>query len=380
MTICNRIKELRIKKGLSQKEFAKAFSDFVKDDKNIKSVSYATISRWEHGENEPKTETWNKLSEYFHVPVSYLRGRGLSQNDVIWFLMYVYVNRYNDDFELPSGIYSYCGKIGKYGVEKESFEDFDNEDIPGFTKKAKDYLVEYKSDEIINDLLLNYYDGDNDVVVGNDEIKNYVNDEFESLVKKYLSKDDLSTIRSEALSELKDDDIDLPSILERIVSKKLLNQLNLVGFGDEVTQKSDGLNINYLKTNVSESLFKQVEDEVINKIKALSDYGFLSNIGEDFYSTGISPEYEIAKKISDDLKLKDFRNRQEYFKHDPYKASEETISNLSIPASDKSSLVDIFTYLINENEKLKERIDELDERVSSDGFDEESNKDYRGYR
>lgn len=70
----NRIKELRNKKGLSQKEFAKAFSDFIKDDDNVKPVSYATISRWEHGENEPKLETWIKLADFFNVSVSYLQG------------------------------------------------------------------------------------------------------------------------------------------------------------------------------------------------------------------------------------------------------------------------------------------------------------------
>lgn len=74
MAAHNRIKELRNKKGLSQKEFAKAFSDFIKNDENVKPVSYATISRWERGENEPKLETWIKLAVFFGVSVSYLQG------------------------------------------------------------------------------------------------------------------------------------------------------------------------------------------------------------------------------------------------------------------------------------------------------------------
>lgn len=78
----NRIKELRNKKGLSQKEFAKAFSDFIKDDDNVKPVSYATISRWEHGENEPKLETWIKLADFFNVSVSYLQGT--NENEANW--------------------------------------------------------------------------------------------------------------------------------------------------------------------------------------------------------------------------------------------------------------------------------------------------------
>ena len=51
----NRLKELRQKEELSQKEFAKAFNAFlinnnsVKDSNgNIKKISYATVSRWEN--------------------------------------------------------------------------------------------------------------------------------------------------------------------------------------------------------------------------------------------------------------------------------------------------------------------------------------------
>lgn len=76
MSSHNRIKELRNKKGLSQKEFAKAFNEFMKNSGSKKTVSYATISRWERGENEPKLEIWLKLSDFFDVPVSYLQGLG----------------------------------------------------------------------------------------------------------------------------------------------------------------------------------------------------------------------------------------------------------------------------------------------------------------
>lgn len=74
MSTRNRIKELRKEKGLSQKEFAKAFNEFSKDNENVKSISYATVSRWENGENEPKLETWIKLADFFDVPVNYLQG------------------------------------------------------------------------------------------------------------------------------------------------------------------------------------------------------------------------------------------------------------------------------------------------------------------
>lgn len=74
MSTRNRIKELRKEKGLSQKEFAKAFNEFSKDDNNVKPISYATVSRWENGENEPKLDTWLNLANFFNVTVSYLQG------------------------------------------------------------------------------------------------------------------------------------------------------------------------------------------------------------------------------------------------------------------------------------------------------------------
>ena len=366
----NRLAEIRNKKGLTLKELGKKIG--MRDN---------TLSQYETGKRKPSEKALIQISNLFKIPISYLVGNGWSQNDVTWLLIYVYVNKFNDDFELPSGVHSYCGKIGKYGIEKESFVDFYDEDIPGFIIKAEEYLIEYKNNKVTHNLILDYYDGDEDVVVDDGEIKEYVNENIDSLVKRYLSDNDLSVIRSEALDELKDDDIDLPSVLEKIISKELLKQLNLISFEAEGTQESNGLNIDYLKRHVSESLFKQVENEITNKIKALNDYVFLSNIGEDFSSTGISPEYEIAKKISDDLKLKDFKNRQEYFHHDPYKASEEAITNLTISSSDKSSLMDIINYLLDENEELKERIDELSEQINNtDDFNETSNRDYRGNR
>lgn len=80
MSAHNRIKKLRKEKGLSQKEFAKAFNEFSKDDENVKSISYATVSRWENGENEPKLETWIKIADFFDVPVSYLQGTSDDKN------------------------------------------------------------------------------------------------------------------------------------------------------------------------------------------------------------------------------------------------------------------------------------------------------------
>lgn len=59
----NRLREERLKKGLSLEQVGK--------DMNLATN---TISRYETGKREPKLETWNKLAEYFSVPTSYLMG------------------------------------------------------------------------------------------------------------------------------------------------------------------------------------------------------------------------------------------------------------------------------------------------------------------
>lgn len=58
-----RIKELRIKNGLSQGDLAKATG-----------LTRQAISNYERGDREPKNETLDKLADYFNVSVSYIRG------------------------------------------------------------------------------------------------------------------------------------------------------------------------------------------------------------------------------------------------------------------------------------------------------------------
>lgn len=59
----NRIKELRKEKGLTLEEVAKALG-----------VTNMTISRYENGKREPKLAMWQKLADFFGVPVPYLQG------------------------------------------------------------------------------------------------------------------------------------------------------------------------------------------------------------------------------------------------------------------------------------------------------------------
>lgn len=77
----NRIKELRAEKKMTQKDFAFSFNKYLKATADptdtfgqIKQISYATVSRWENGLSEPKTEVWKKLADFFNVSIGYIQG------------------------------------------------------------------------------------------------------------------------------------------------------------------------------------------------------------------------------------------------------------------------------------------------------------------
>ena len=59
----NRIKELRLKTGLTQEQLAKKVG-----------LSEQAISFYELGKRNPKIEKWQKIADYFGVSVPYLQG------------------------------------------------------------------------------------------------------------------------------------------------------------------------------------------------------------------------------------------------------------------------------------------------------------------
>lgn len=59
----NRLKELRLKSGLSQAQLAQKTK-----------TSNQAISFYENNKRKPKLETWEKLASFFKVPPSYLMG------------------------------------------------------------------------------------------------------------------------------------------------------------------------------------------------------------------------------------------------------------------------------------------------------------------
>ena len=58
-----RLKDLRIEKGIGQVELAQVIN-----------VSKGIISLWENGLREPKLNNLIALSKYFQVPIDYLAG------------------------------------------------------------------------------------------------------------------------------------------------------------------------------------------------------------------------------------------------------------------------------------------------------------------
>lgn len=75
----NHLQSLRLEKGLSLKELATHFNDFITcENLPIKKVSYATLSRWENGISEPKRNVWEALASYFEVPIDFISSPELS--------------------------------------------------------------------------------------------------------------------------------------------------------------------------------------------------------------------------------------------------------------------------------------------------------------
>lgn len=109
----NRLKELRKNKKLSQKEFAKAFNDFlnknqtVKDNNgNVKNISYATVSRWESGQTLIPSIYYPSLAEFFNINVFDLFDKSQpirTKKQMLDLLFLAYKNdfkykAYSDDF------------------------------------------------------------------------------------------------------------------------------------------------------------------------------------------------------------------------------------------------------------------------------------------
>lgn len=109
----NNIKKERKVLGLTQKDLADKFNQFLAEsDIDAKPVSYATISRWESGENEPKTDVWYALASFFKVSVFYLQGRSTERiTDKVLIDNFLDSVSFNEDAELDHKIKEGLGSI-----------------------------------------------------------------------------------------------------------------------------------------------------------------------------------------------------------------------------------------------------------------------------
>lgn len=77
----NRIKELREKRSLSQRQFVTDFNKYIstneeqyKNKRGVKEITFGTASRWENSLNKPTEYMWQALANFFNVTVPYLKG------------------------------------------------------------------------------------------------------------------------------------------------------------------------------------------------------------------------------------------------------------------------------------------------------------------
>ena len=105
----NRIRELRKKKDLTQKELAKHLK-----------VADSTLSYWEMGKYEPDNKALMKLSEFFQVPIDYILGGDFTKWD------------YNIDGTL------YPEKYSPYLTAPETFV---SESVPLYNKDSKSNIA-----------------------------------------------------------------------------------------------------------------------------------------------------------------------------------------------------------------------------------------------
>lgn len=107
----NRIKELRLEKGLSQRKLAEETG-----------ISQQSLSFYEKGDRNPKIETWQKLADYFDVPMDYLQG-SMS-----------YLN-YKKSEEARDRASYHIDKIEKIVIEALNEPDKSKENLEKYTKE-----------------------------------------------------------------------------------------------------------------------------------------------------------------------------------------------------------------------------------------------------
>lgn len=173
----DRLKKLRLEKGLTQIELGKQFN-----------ISHATINRYEKGVHQPDPEFINKLSEFFGVSTDYLLGRSDVQKN-----------------ELPLGAYTVDKfvKIPVLGVIRAGEPIFAEQNIIGYEYMATEHVPKGESFflRVVGDSmnLSRIVDGDLVLVRRQDEVENgeiavvLVNG-YDATIKRFYKTDTTVTL------------------------------------------------------------------------------------------------------------------------------------------------------------------------------------------
>ena len=134
----NRIRELRKKRNMTQKELAKHLQ-----------IADSTLSYWEMGKYEPDNKALMKLSEFFKVPIDYILGGNFKKWDINTDGT-LYPENYSS--QLTSSETFVSEAITMYNKNSKSNNNnghhslqnaFDQVEFTGLTQEEIDILAEY---------------------------------------------------------------------------------------------------------------------------------------------------------------------------------------------------------------------------------------------
>ena len=336
-----RLKTLRKARGLTLAKLSEQLK------KAGTPISPDALAKYERGDRVPKIDKLDALASFFGVTSEYVEGNGWSQDDVVELLLFVIANRYNGFIDGPFYVEVDNGKVFKYGLYKVDLDGVDPKDLPGYKEKMKEYLEQQ--------VTIDENEKGRKVTHSDDYLQDdYYDDYFDELVGVYAPNDEV--VRQSLIDEIDNPTIDLASVLGGLLPgdeiRKIETEYIEFDFEDNLLEELHSRNETFFA-------FKKI---LLDNIKSLSDYAFLASIGEG-WGMQPSPEYVIAKRLSDELQEKKFDSKMDSFKVDPYKASKKNIDAMSVTSKDHELLFEIVAHLLDENKELKKRVDQLENKL-----------------
>lgn len=192
----NKLKELREKKGLTLKQL----SDALKE--NNVNISPDSLAKYERGERKPKYDKWVGIAKFYGVPVPYLQGLTISEDDAVNTLV-KWLNGSLDysNFNMQKMIYDWLIKVGE--SKKSILQAIKDLDI------AKDLIIKCFP-FITNPVFLAKFT--------KDDLNNGV---FENKIAGIIGNSDdkaISTIYSTKFSDDEDQNFKIQGALESIIT------------------------------------------------------------------------------------------------------------------------------------------------------------------